>query len=267
MRFTVLGAGGYIGSHLVARLRADGYDVLTPQRDAPLPREPGHVINAIGVASDFRSRPFDTVRAHVAVLERYLRDETWESFLFLSSTRVYAEAASGDEDAALVVRPELPDHLYNITKIAGESLCLTLPNPKLRVVRLANVYGDDAGTETFIADVLEAARAGAVVFRTARASEKDYVALQDVLDVLPRIAVSGQSRLYNVASGRNVSAGALADALQRYGSCRCTFAEDASTVRFPPIEIARVTREFDFRPRQLLDCLPDLLAAKADASL
>ena len=266
MRFTVLGGGGYIGSRLAAALRAAGHGVRVPPRGAPPAPEAGHVVYAIGVAADFRTRPLDAVRAHVGLLEEHLRAGGWESFLYLSSTRVYAGAASGREDAALALRPADPDQLYNASKAAGEALCLTLPHPALRVVRLANVYGDDAGTGTFIADVLAAARGGAVEFRTHPDSAKDYVALEDVLGLLPRIALAGRERLYNLASGRNVRVGEIADVLRGLG-VRCTFAGDPAPVVFPPVDVARVRTEFDFTPLPLLERLPALIAPVPEAAV
>ena len=260
-RFTVLGSGGYLGSHLAETLQRAGYEVILPARGEPLPAASGHVVFCIGVASDFRRRPHDTIRAHVVELERYLSQGGWTSFLYLSSTRVYAGGARGDEDAGLLLRPTDPDHIYNLSKATGESLCLTLDHPRLRVVRLSNVYGDDAGTGTFIADVLRDARTGAVQFGMDAASEKDYVALPDVLELLPRIALAGRGRLYNVASGRNVRAGEIAAVLERAG-VRATFAAGGPVVRFPPIAIDRVVAEFGFRPQQLLESLPDMLFAK-----
>lgn len=260
-RFTVLGSRGHLGSHLARALQHAGHEVLLPERGAPLPDAAGHVLFCIGVASDFRTRALDTIDAHVSTLERYLRTDDWTSFLYLSSTRVYAGNAAGVEDAELRLRPVDPDHLYNLSKAAGEALCLTLPRATLRVVRISNVYGDDAGTGTFVADVLRDARGGAVRFGMAPDSEKDYVALDDVVAVLPRIALGGRERLYNVAAGRNVRVGDLAAALERAG-VRCSFAPGAPVVRFPPLAIERVTAEFGFRPQQLLDNLPDLLFAK-----
>ncbi len=265
-QFTVLGGSGYIGRRLAACLRAAGHDVAVPARDAPPAAQPGHVVDCIGVASDFRTRPFDTLRAHVGVLDAHLRAGRWESFLYLSSTRVYAGAAGGREDATLALRPHDPDQLYNASKAAGESLCLALSHPGARVVRLANVYGDDAGTGTFIADVLASAAAGAVEFRTHPDSAKDYVALEDVLELLPRIALSGRERLYNVAAGRNVEVGELAAALSALG-VRCTFAGDARPVVFPPIDVTRISTEFGFAPLHLLERLPALLAPIPEATV
>jgi nucleoside-diphosphate-sugar epimerase len=261
-RFTVLGARGHLGSHLAAALQRAGHEVILPARDAPLSPAPGHVLFCIGVASDFRTRALDTIAAHVSVLERYLRADGWTSFLYLSSTRVYAGSPDGRETTALTLNPTDPDHLYNLSKAAAEALCLTLARPTLRVVRIANVYGDDAGTGTFVADVLRDARTGTVRFGLAPESEKDYVALDDVVALLPRIALHGRERLYNVAAGRNVRVGELAAALERIAGVRCEFAAGGPVVRFPPVTIDRIVAEFGFHPQQLLDNLPDLLYAK-----
>ena len=67
---TVLGAGGFIGGALVARLIAEGRPVDPVTRD-DLPallsarRPAGDVIYCIGLTADFRTRPLDTAEAHV----------------------------------------------------------------------------------------------------------------------------------------------------------------------------------------------------------
>ena len=64
-QFTVLGARGLIGSRLAASLARDGHEVCTPLRDDDLTsRSLGHVIYAIGLTSDFRTRTFDTITAN-----------------------------------------------------------------------------------------------------------------------------------------------------------------------------------------------------------
>src|SRR6476659_903845 len=89
-RFTVLGAGGLIGSRLATSLARAGHEVFAPPRDHELNGEPlGHVIYAIGVTADFRTRPFDTVAAHVCQLQKVLSEGHFDSLLYLSSTRVY----------------------------------------------------------------------------------------------------------------------------------------------------------------------------------
>ena len=152
--FTILGAGGRIGQALVTALRPH-HPVRAIDR-AALPgllsaREPaGHVICCIGLTGDFRTRPLATAEAHVAIPARILADIPFESFLYLSSTRVYAHAATTKEDALLPASPGDPSDLYNLTKLAGEALCLSDPRPTVRAVRLSNVFGPVADPASFV---------------------------------------------------------------------------------------------------------------------
>ncbi|PYC21084.1 NAD-dependent dehydratase [Aquipseudomonas alcaligenes] len=262
-RFTVLGAGGFIGRHLVAHLRASGHQVLTPARDVSLAGQAhGHLIYAVGLTGDFRQRPLDAVDAHVGLLARVLREASFESFLYLSSTRVYGGLSAdqlAQEDMDLPQRPTL-DGLYDLSKLLGESMCLAQNHPAVRVVRLSNVYGVGQSPHTFLQMVLaELLREGEVTIGEAAESTKDYVSLRDVIELIPRISEHGDSRLYNLASGINLSHRELAERLQVLTGARVRFAEDGVCRRFPRIDISRISRAFAWQPRSLLVDLPELL--------
>lgn len=248
--FTVLGASGFVGAALVATLERAGHRVHPVTRGA-LPalletrRNAGHVIDCIGLTGDFRARPHDTAEAHVGVTARCLAGLHFDSFLFLSSTRVYARATTTHEDTELPCAPTEPSDLYNITKLAGEALCLTDPRPTVRAVRLSNVYGGSMPTDTFLGQLLREGRAtGAVRFRQSGDSTKDYVSLTRVSRLLPMIAAGGRHRLYNLAAGTNTSHAAIAAGLSRHFGWHVDFAPDVPTVRFPPIDTARLNAEF-----------------------
>src|SRR5688572_20741048 len=119
---TVLGASGFIGGHLVTKLRESGCDVFTPEREADLSgKRLGHVVYCIGLTADFRSRPLDTVTAHVCRLVEVMRDCDFESLLYLSSTRLYkGDSKIAQEDDPFQVAPLDPDDLYNVSKLMGE---------------------------------------------------------------------------------------------------------------------------------------------------
>lgn len=262
---TVLGAGGFVGRHLVAHLRAAGIPHAAPPRDDDglTERDLGHVVYCVGLTADFRSRPFDTVEAHVGLLNRLLRAGRFSSLLYLSSTRVYQRAETTAETARLSVDPGDPSDLYNLTKLTGESLCLSMPRPTVRVVRLSNVYGHDPESENFLTAVLrEALTTGRVRFGTAPDSAKDYVAVEDVVALLPAIAREGRSRLYNLAAGENTTNAAVAEGVAAATGATVSFAPDAPTIAFPPIDTGRLRGEFDWRPRRLADDLPDLVARR-----
>jgi nucleoside-diphosphate-sugar epimerase len=260
--FTVLGAGGFIGAALVGDLRARGYRVHAVTR-ADMPellaqrRQAGHVVCCIGLTADFRTRRLATAEAHVGLVARLLAELDFQSFLFLSSTRVYARAELGREDVALEVQPSALGDLYNITKLAGEALCLSDPRPGVRVARLSNVYGVGMGEDSFLGQILaEGMARGEVTLRKSLRSTKDYVALADVITALRGIAECGLARLYNVASGFNTTHDAVLGVLAQCMGWRFTVRDDAAALRFPRIDVTRLSTEFTAPIHSLLDDLP-----------
>lgn len=254
--FTVLGASGYIGSRLVAHLQALGHTVWAPARgDAEVFTRPlGHVIYCVGLTADFRTRPFDTVDAHVGLLAEVLRRAQFDSLLYLSSTRVYMGAASTQEDAALSVRPVDPSYLYNLTKLTGESLCHACGRPGVRVARLSNVVGPgmDAASGNLVADLVGQARAGRIVLRSDPQSAKDYVHVDDLLEWLPRIALAGRAATYNVASGRQTLHAQWLAWLQARTGCTVEVDAQAPLQALPPINVQRLRGEWGVAPRAVL---------------
>src|ERR1044072_4835036 len=139
---TVLGASGFIGSHLIKRLDELGLPFNAPGRDQTIfSGSAGHVIYCIGLTADFRSRPFDTVRAHVCKLLEVLQNVNFDSLTYLSSTRLYGtDKSEAREEDSFRVNSLNPDDLYNISKAMGESIALNC-GKNTRVVRLSKVYG------------------------------------------------------------------------------------------------------------------------------
>lgn len=262
MRFTVLGASGFIGSNLRDYLTRLGHECFDPTRDDPVifSEKLGHVIYCAGLTADFRQKPFDTVRAHVCHLVDVLERSDFDSLLYLSSTRVYGNSGSTEEDVVLLADPQNPGDLYNLTKLTGEALCFSCGKRNVRVARLSNVYGNDFSSENFLCSIIrDAVRDRRIVLRTTPDSAKDYIAIHDVMRILPRVALSGRRRIYNVASGINISNRALLDELARLCGCAVSVADEASTIVFPLIDIRRIREEFAFQPSSVLSNLADLV--------
>jgi nucleoside-diphosphate-sugar epimerase len=254
-----LGGAGYVGRHLAAHLRASGYQVLVPRRGSgAILRQPlGRVIYAIGLTADFRSRPFETVEAHVNLLSEVLRHGDFESLLYLSSTRVYACADSGAESSRLMVQPGDPSDLYNLSKLMGESLALHCGRDEVRIARLSNIVGGFEPSNSFLGELLADAREGSVVLRSALESEKDYLHVADAAIMLADIATAGRHQIYNVASGVNISHRQWVDALRSHFGCSVHLVPDSPVHIFPPISIQRYCEEFAFRPGSAMRAIED----------
>ena len=250
-RITVLGAAGFVGSALVQHIRVPGGDCLAPARgDEQIYRQPlGHVIYTIGLTADFRTRPLDTVEAHVCVLRRLLAEADFESLTYLSSTRVYAGGADTHEGASLRVNPNDASDLYNLSKLTGEALCLHSGRPGMKVARLSNVVGLRRDADTFIDQLLvEASVTGRAGMRSAPEGCKDYIALDDAAALLTRIARSSFTGIFNVASGEQVSGSTVARLMQQVRGFQVDVAPNAPLWDFAPINTERVRREFAFEP-------------------
>lgn len=206
------------------------------------------------MTADFRNQPLETAQAHVGALADLMQRYEFETFLYLSSTRVYAGAGVATEDRELCVQPANPDHLYNVTKLAGEALCLARGMPGWRVARLSNVIGPGDSPKNFLPSLVADARATRrVVLRTTPDSRKDYIAVSDVVRAIEQIALRGRHRIYNVASGCNTRNATIAELLRIKLGADVSYADQTDFVTFPEISIARLVDEFGFRPAPFED--------------
>lgn len=253
MRFTILGSSGFVGSNLVRRLRQQGHEVVTPGRDElfAATRGAGHLIYCIGFTGNFREHLGETVDAHVTLLKRCLAEFESDSFLFLSSTRVYGsrqESSATGEDAPVCVLPSR-DSVYDLSKLLGEALVLAHANPAARVARLSNVIGPGMSRYTFLGSVIEDLRRDArVTIGENPESSKDYIHIDDVVELLIGVATGGSERLYNIAAGRATTHGQIAELLQGLGGYAVAFAPEGARRVFPTIDNSRIRREFSFSP-------------------
>jgi nucleoside-diphosphate-sugar epimerase len=250
MRLTILGAGGYIGSHLATALDGRGLEVRTVRRGDDLGDDDlGHVIYCVAVTNDAAGHPFETVRANVGLVAELLRRRRFSSFLYLSSAQLYVGAARSTEDAEVHVDPTSPSELYRASKLMGELLCLGAGDETVRVARLSAVYGERLSPRSFLSGVVrQAVGHGRVVLETTLDSERDFVHVDDVTRVLPEIALRGRHRVYNVASGRNTTNAELVDALARETGCAVEVAADATRSFYPAVDVGRIADEFGFEP-------------------
>ena len=245
-RAVVTGGAGFVGSHLVDRLTAEGYDVLVVDdlssgRADNLPPETR--IERLDVATDdlepalraWRPRVVFHLAAQASVpasMNDPLRDlavnvigthrvgvaarnSRADRLLFVSSGgAVYGETTRSATERT----SPAPASYYGVHKLAAEGH-VALAGLPYAIARPSNIYGprQSAGLEgAVVAAFLDQSRAGALHIHGDGSQTRDFVHVRDVVDALWRLAdPAAPVGIWNVASGRPVTVAGLAEVVER----------------------------------------------------
>lgn len=277
MRAVVTGAAGFVGTHLVAALRARGWQVAgTDRRPGAghradlvaadldgLVRGADVVFHLAGRASaraswrdDFDAYLHDNVRATQRLLEACHASRVGRVVL-ASSSSVYGGAAPlpTREDA-----PTAPISPYGATKVMAEGLAAAYGAQGLDVVRLRyfTVYGPGQRPDMGLHRAIDAALRGGelLVFGDGRQT-RDFTYVADAVDATIAAGEQGVAgRVYNVGGGAPV---VLQDALDRVAAlCGGTLrtvpaAAHAADVRHTAADVRRARADLGFAARWSLD--------------
>jgi len=244
VKVVVTGASGFIGSHVVDRLRTHGHEprlfdlVPSPYDDlvetalgdllSPADLRRGldgcdAVIHLAAVA-DVNDVKADPVRAEAmntrgtAVLLEAARELGTPRVIYGSTVWVYGDGQPGetlDEDAAL----PLPGHLYTATKLAGEAYCRSygeLYGVEHTILRFGIPYGPRARGATVLAAFVAKARAGDPLTIAGDGSQsRRFVYVEDLADgVVAGLAPAAAGRVYNLVGSENTTVRQIADTVQ-----------------------------------------------------
>ncbi len=260
--FTVLGAEGFIGSNLINHLSKDGSRIYAPKKNTSdlMKVQHGHIIYCIGLTSDFRRRPLDTMQAHVCILRELLERVEFKSLTYLSSTRVYHGSSSTKESDKLSMNPENIEDLYGISKLAGESLCHHSGRQNVKIVRLSNIVGYRKDSDLFIDQLLhEIANHNTLTLKSSLLSRKDYLYIDDAVNAIASLALTNNTGCFNVAYGNNISNQTIIDQLNENFDFKLTIEKNAPVIDFPIINTEKIRKTIHFNPSPFSDYFSEFI--------
>lgn len=262
-RYTVIGAHGFVGRHVVTGLQKSGFKPWCPQREdrSLWSRDLGRVIYCAGLTGDFRSKPFATVEAHVSLLARLAESASFDRIVYLSSTRLYDLLSDGigKEDRPIPVDPTDEEHLYELSKLLGENLTLHRTSGRGAVARLSYVFGCDEHSQGFLSDWLNRApEARILTINSSDELGRDYIHVDDVANAVIALADSNASGIVNVASGKTLTNDQIAGVFRNRG-WDVVFTREPSGGRRPiPISSAKLAA-LGVTPRPVLAAIDNYL--------
>jgi UDP-glucose 4-epimerase len=247
MRVLVTGGSGFIGSHVVDKLRARGHEpVIYDLRPSPWHQDPARPVDtvlgsitdrealeralhscdavahlaAVADVNDVHAEPEDAERVNargtVAVLEAARRAGV-KRIVYASTIWVYSdcEGEAVDEETLLPA----PSHLYTSTKLAGELYCKAyqeLYGIDFTILRFGIPYGPRAREAAVIPAFVNKALKGEPLTLAGDGSQsRRFVYVEDLADgVALGLSDVAKNRVYNLASEENVSIKQIAETIK-----------------------------------------------------
>jgi len=262
-KVSLFGGGGYIGRELQRSLTSSGHTVNVVSRDALIDSANhfGHVIYCSGITrGDFKSKLPEIIEAHVSRLSKLVQLIKCDSFLYLSSARVYENQIFGSEDTKISCDPLNLSDCYNLSKLLGESIVMNSSLTRPNVARIAYVV--DGLNDHFFAPIHRTRRFQDVILNSHPDTEKDFILLADAVSCLERISLFGKSEIYNVATGVSISFMKLRSLIEETLDCKVEFTVGVKKQVAPKIDISKLHAEFEFRPRDVLEEVKVVLQAE-----
>ena len=247
MRVLVTGGSGFIGSHVVDKLRARGHDpVIYDLRPSPWHSDPAYPVEtvlgsitdrealeralhscdavahlaAVADVNDVHASPEDAERINargtVAVLEAARRAGV-KRLVYASTIWVYSDTESDEVDEETLLPP--PSHLYTSTKLAGELYCKSyqeLYGIDYTILRFGIPYGPRAREAAVVPAFVNKAFAGEPLTLSGDGMQsRRFVYVEDLADgVALGLSDVATNRVYNLVSDENVTIKQIAELVQ-----------------------------------------------------
>lgn len=244
---TVFGSG-FIGSAIGECLKNSGKSVQIISRNnwPNAGSDLGNVIFTSGMTAGFRDNPIETAEVHVCYLANAIKIFDFNSFVYLSSTRLYINEPVAIEDCRISVDVSSSDSIFTSTKLAAEALLMSLNRSRICIARISNVYGGNDKSNNFLTSLIEDFKKEKnIIIRNSRNSEKDYIHIDDVVRYVVEISnsVGRNYNIYNVASGINITNSEIAKIFRNNGS-NVSFSNEENLIKFPAISTNRLVKEY-----------------------
>ena len=262
--YTIFGRG-FVGTNIVKFLKKKKYKVFVPKKGKyKFNKNLNNIIYCIG-SYNFIKDPKGSFDANLGIVPQIIFNNKFASFTLISTTRMYLvnPQKKTKENNLIYINPNLKNFYHNSLKLSAESLCLSLPNKKIKVVRMSNLFGNNFTNQIYLLPTLirSSLNDKKINIFINKKSSKDYLHIDEASDVLIKIIKKGKRKLYNIASGKNIELSKIAEKIKKITNCKINYANQKTMVKEPIINIDRIKKEFNFKPKKdLIKSLSELIS-------
>ena len=251
--YTIFGKG-FVGTNIINFLKEKKYTIFLPKKGRyKFNKNLHNIIYCIGSDNWIRD-PEGSYDANLGIIPKIIFNNKFSSFTLISSTRVYLGKPSKNtnENNLICIDPNIRNFFFNSLKLSAESLCLSLPNKRIKVVRMSNLFGDNFTNQIYLLPTLirSAINENKINIFVNKISSKDFLYVNEAIDVLLKIIKKGRHRLYNIASGKNIKLFKIAEKIKEITNCKINYSNQKKLIEEPLIDISRVRKEFNFKPKK-----------------
>ena len=247
--YTIFGHSGFFGKNLSNYLKKLNNKVFLPKKGKyKFKKNLGNIIYAIGVDDVFKV-PLKSIDANVKNISNIILNNKFESFTFISSTRLYLNSKNTSENSMIKINPNKKNNYFNSLKLAGENFCLSHENKKIKVVRLSNMYGNFFTKQNYLLPTLirNSLNKKEIEILINKKSKKNYLDVIDAIKVILKIINKSKFRIYNIASETRVEINDLIRKIIKITNCKINYFNQSTKVDEPKIDINRIKKEFNFK--------------------
>ena len=221
-RYTIFGSTGFFGKNLYKVLKEKKKKIYIPKKNKYIfNKNLGNVIYCIGTSESIKN-PKNALTANLEILSNLLTFEQNEKGAYFKSL-----------------------------KLAAESLCLQMNNPNIKIIRLANLFGYYFTNQVYLLPTLlrQSIKKGEINIIINKNSRKNYLSVNDAIDVILKIITKSKYQVYNVASDKQISINQISEKIRELTNCKINYKNSNLLLNEPKINIQRIKKEFNFKPK------------------
>ncbi len=114
---------------------------------------------------------------------------------------------------------------------------------------MSNIYGFNPKSTLLVPTLIkDAIKKRLMKIFINKNCSKDFLSIEDTFSLVMKIIHKGKDKVYNVASGKNISLDKIAKKISFLTNCKILYLNQKKIIKEPIINISKIKKEFKFVP-------------------